>query len=97
MRTLPTQPRWSTRKTLGTLHLTVGRTIGASLSTQVVLPALTQTEAEDAASTVPGLCHRRASVSGGGDRLWAVAVAADRRTRTVLADAIAVDNTIRPT
>ena len=37
------------------LALTVGRTIGASLSTggvQVVLPELTQTEAEDATSTV---------------------------------------------
>ena len=39
----------------GNLALTIGRTIGASLSSQVIIPALTQTEAENSASTVPGL------------------------------------------
>ena len=39
----------------GNLSLTVGRTIGANLSTQAVLPTLTQTQVEDETSTVPGL------------------------------------------
>ena len=60
------------------LALTVGRTIGASLSTQVVLPELTQTEAEDATSTVPRPCNRREAGAGGGGRRR-VAAAADRR------------------
>ena len=54
------------------LALTVGRTIGASLSTQVVIPALTQAQAEDDASTVPGFVTGAATVSGsgGGRRRW---------------------------
>ena len=75
----------------GNLALTIGRTIGASLSSQVILPALTQAEAESATSTVPGL------VTG---ELLAAAVAVGGSgtapTRTVLADAIAVDNTAGP-
>ena len=53
------------------LALTVGRTIGASLSTQVVIPALTQAQAEDDASTVPGfvtgqLLSQAVAAAGGG-------------------------------
>ena len=52
------------------LALTIGRTVGASLSTQVVIPALTQAQAEDDASTVPGLVTgelmAQAVAAGGG-------------------------------
>ena len=63
------------------LALTVGRTIGASLSTQVVIPALTQAQAEDDDQHCTGLCDRPACCLRRWRPAGAVVVAADRRTR----------------
>ena len=76
------------------LALTVGRTIGADLSTQVVLPALTQTQAEDETSTVPGLVtgellSQAVAVGGGGG-------GGGSPDRIVLASSVGVSNTTGP-
>ena len=76
------------------LALTVGRTIGADLSSQVVLPALTQTQAEDATSTVPGLVTgelmAQAVAAGGGGG------SGGSPDRIVLASSVGVSNTAGP-
>ena len=78
------------------LDLTIGRTIGADLSTQAILPALAQAEVEDETSTVPGLVTGERlsqavaefeSAGGGGGT---------DPDRIVLADATGVANTAGP-